>query len=221
VTDFVKKPVEATDLLEKIKALSKGTDDSAEPTAAMFRPEALQSAKEKEEMMKIEELLGWSIAPEQSFTGFPEPEKTEPVGPDKATAGPQNDEIILVEEETTESPLTKNEIREPIEEIPEPIPAASFSDPLPRVNPAQSDPPVSLKLSAPVEPVTREVVEQVAWETVPGLAESVVQKVTEELMQTVVGKVAKEIVEKVAWEVIPGMAEIVIQKEIEKLKAEE
>src|SRR5262249_46874486 len=28
VTDFVRKPVEATDLLEKIKAFSKGADDS-------------------------------------------------------------------------------------------------------------------------------------------------------------------------------------------------
>jgi CheY-like chemotaxis protein len=223
VTDFIKKPVEATDLLERIKAFSKGMDDSAEPTMAMFKPEVAQSAQEKEEMMKIEELLGWSIPPEQSFAGFPEPEKVEAVAREYAAIESPNEDIILVEEEdTTEAPPVSNEIREPIEEVLPPEPSVAVLAPKPPAAPAlPSIVQAAPKISVPAESVTREIVEQVVWETVPGLAESAVQKLTEELIQTVVDKLAKEIIEKVAWEVIPGMAEIVIQKEIEKLKTEE
>ncbi len=225
VTDFIKKPVEATDLLEKIKTFSKGADDSVEPTTAMFRPEVAQSAKEKEEMMKIEELLGWSIPPEQLPASFPEPEKVEAAAlEEKTVLGSPKEEIILVEEDQAPaSPPVSNELREPIEEIPLPEPSlATLAPEPPAATAPPSDAPISPPpVSTPTEPATQEIVEQVAWETVPGLAESAVQKLTQELMQTVVNKLAKEIVEKVAWEVIPNLAEIAIQKEIEKLKAEE
>jgi len=222
VTDFIKKPVEATDLLEKIKTFSQEMDDSAEPTTAMFKPKVAQSTQEKEEMMKIEELLGWSISPEQSFAGFPEPEKIEAESREKAIFESPNEEIILVEEDTTETPPIPNEILEPIEEILSPEPSVSMSAPEPSAAPAPLfDVPAAPKVSAPAEPVPREIIEQIAWETVPGLAESAVQKLAEELMQTMVDKLAKEIIEKVAWEVIPSMAEIAIQKEIEKLNKEE
>lgn len=223
VTDFIKKPVEATDLLEKIKIFSKGVEDSSEPTTAMFRPEVAQSAKEEEEMMKIEELLGWSIPPEQSPAGFAEPEKVEEVLGEKTILESPKEEIILVEEEQTlAAPPDSNELREPMVEIPLPEPSLAMLVPEPPAAKAPpSDAPISPPVPSPTEPATKEIVEQVAWETVPGLAESAVQKLTQELMQSVVNKLAKEIVEKVAWEVIPGLAEIAIQKEIEKLKAEE
>lgn len=223
VTDFIKKPVEATDLVEKIKTFSKGAEDSVEPTTAMFRPEVAQSAKEKEEMMKIEELLGWSIPPEQSPASFPEPEKVEAAALEEKTVESPKEEIILVEEDQAPaSPPVSNELREPLVEIPLPEPtlAALASEP-PAATAPVSDASPSPPVSTPTEPAAREIVEQVAWETVPGLAESAVQKLTQELMQTMVNKLAREIVEKVAWEVIPNLAEIAIQKEIEKLKAEE
>ncbi|HXC62577.1 MAG TPA: response regulator [Nitrospiria bacterium] len=223
VTDFIKKPVEVTNLLEKIKTFSKGTEDSAEPTVSMFRPEVAQSTKEKEEMMKIEELLGWSIPPEQSFAGFAEPEKVETALEEKTIYGSPKEDIILVEEEhPPASPHASNELREPMLEIPLPEPSLVTSAPEP---PAATTPPAYATMfphvSIPPEPVTQEIIEQVAWETVPGFAESAVQKLTQELMQSVVNKLAKEIVEKVAWEVIPSLAEIAIQKEIEKLNKEE
>ncbi len=220
VTDFIKKPVESTDLLEKIKAFSKGADDSAEPTAAMFKQEPAQTSKEKDEMMKIEELLGWSVPQDQPFAqSQAAAEKTGSSMGEKTGRGPADDDVILVEEEeTTESPVISSDLREPIKQtLPEPEPAPAAEVP---VIPPPPKAEVLPLVRASGEAATREVVEQVAWDTVPGLAESAVQKITEQLMQTVVNKLAKEIVEKVAWEIIPDMAEIVIQKEIEKLKAE-
>lgn len=224
VTDFIKKPVEATDLVEKIKTFSKGAEDSVEPTTAMFRPEVAQSAKEKEEMMKIEELLGWTIPPGQSPVNFQELEKVEAAAlEEKTILESPKEEIILVEEDQAPtSPPAFNELREPMLEIPLPEPTlATWATEPPVTTAAPSDAPIAPPVSSHSEPAAKEIVEQVAWEIVPGLAESAVQKLTQELMQTVVNKLAKEIVEKVAWEVIPGLAEIAIQKEIEKLKAEE
>jgi len=223
VADFIKKPVEATDLLEKIKTFSKGAEDSIEPTAAMFRPEVTQSTKEKEEMMKIEELLGWSIPPEQLAVSFQETEKVEAMLEEKTILEAPKEEIILVEEEQTPaSPSVSNELREPRVEIPLPEPSlATLAPEPPAATVPSSNALISLPVSTPAESTTKEIVEQVAWETVPGLAESAVQKLTQELIQTMVNKLAKEIVEKVAWEIIPGLAEIAIQKEIEKLTAEE
>lgn len=224
VTDFIKKPVEATDLMEKIKTLSKEAEDSAEPTTNMFKPEAVQSAKEKEEMMKIEELLGWSIPPEP--TAFSEPDQgkvsSEALEEKTVLVSPIEDIIFVDEEQTPTTGLVSNELREPMVDItlPEPPPITLAQGP-PSAMTSPSTAPPSPPVSTPSEAAVSLIVEQVVWETVPGLAESSVQKLTQELIETVVNKLAKEIVEKVAWEVIPNLAEIAIQKEIEKLKTEE
>ena len=175
-------------------------------------------------MMKIEELLGWSIPPEESPASFPEPEKVEATALEEKTVFQSpKEEIILVEEDRApaSSPVA-DELREPMEEIQLPEPTmATLAPELPVATSPPSGAPLSPPGSASIEQATKEIVEQIAWETVPGLAESAVQKLTQELVDTVVHKLAKEIVEKVAWEVIPNLAEIAIQKEIEKLKAEE
>ena len=221
VTDFIKKPVEASDLVEKIKTFSQGAEDSVEPTAAMFRPEVAQSSTEKEEMMKIEELLGWSIPPEQAPQEEPGQEKTVFAAMEEKTVfEAPREEIILVEEdmEPTPPPDT-SELLEPLAIIPlseqnlvqEPVMPAE----------PRSDMPPAAEVSTPSEQASKEIIEQVAWETVPGLAESTVQKLTQELLNTIVDKLAKDVIEKVAWEVIPALAEMAIKKEIEKLKSEE
>jgi CheY-like chemotaxis protein len=224
VTDFIKKPVEATDLVEKIKASSKGGEDSAEPTTAMFRPETAQSATEQEEMMKIEELLGWSIPPEQPAPDEPEPEKASSEVTEEITvlASPEEEIIFVDEDQTPASSPALNELREPMADSPLPeTPPITVAQEPPIATASPSTTPPSPSVSTPSEAATELIIEQVVWETVPGLAESAVQKLTQELIETIVNKLAREIVEKVAWEVIPNLAESAIQKEIEKLKAEE
>jgi len=225
VTDFIKKPLEATDLLEKIKTFSKEAEGAAEPTTTMFRPQVAQSATEKEEMMKIEELLGWSIQPEQPAFSEPEQQnaRSEALEEKTVVVSPKEDIIFVDEDQTPTADLVSSELSEPMGDIPLPeAPPITLAQGPPIANSSPSTvPPSPAPFSAPTEATTSLIVEQVVWETVPGLAESAVQKLTQELIETMVNKLAKEMVEKVAWEVIPNLAEIAIQKEIEKLKAEE
>jgi len=85
--------------------------------------------------------------------------------------------------------------------------------------------------------ISREIIEKVAWEVVPSLAESVVRteavvspspkevgeipELSPKQMEVILSKISREIIEKVVWEVVPSLAEIAVQKEIERLKAED
>ena len=66
------------------------------------------------------------------------------------------------------------------------------------------------KVDEAIRRIVTEVVERVAWEVVPGLAETAVQKMK-----------IQSLVEQVVWEVVPSLAEIEIKKEIKRLQPDE
>lgn len=76
-------------------------------------------------------------------------------------------------------------------------------------------------LEKSVERDSRQLIEEIAWEVVPSLAEALLKERVEEaatrMVNQVVQKIGQEIVEKVAWEVIPPLAETVVKKEVERM----
>lgn len=72
-------------------------------------------------------------------------------------------------------------------------------------------------LNQSLDRTLKDVVEKVAWEVIPDVAERVVKGVIEASITSGI----RETLEKVAWEVVPDMAEMLITKEIERLKASE
>ncbi|MBI3995833.1 MAG: response regulator [Nitrospirae bacterium] len=254
VVDFVKKPLEPRELIEKLKDLSQGTatviDKAPRPpvSAAVETPAAppLQpTAKEQAEIMKIEELLGWSLPGEkpseeatqksedrrteqdnemtmvQSRADFVVPPPVRPEPPKETPAPPVADPMPGPDE----SEQTVIGLRIP------PPPAAAQPPPPPPVAEASSTPPTE----APSAPITPAMLEEAfphlyaGPETVeipPSPAPSAQAPsgpsaaVSQEMVEAVVSKIAKEIIEKVAWEVVPSLAEILIKEELEKLKTE-
>ena len=57
-----------------------------------------------------------------------------------------------------------------------------------------------------VDRVAKDVVEKVAWELLPGLAQQSMERIIQ------------DVVERVVWEAVPSIAETVIKQEIERLK---
>jgi DNA-binding response OmpR family regulator len=265
VVDFVKKPLEPKELIEKLKDLSQDAatviDRAPRPTvpAAVEPPPALPStptpsptppppSKDQAEVMKIEELLGWSLPGEKSAEkeaqkadkGIPEPDyETTIVQPRTDFTAPVP---VPVEppKEPSETPAAHptpaledsqiviglrtppSVLSPPTPSIPEtPVPSASPIEP-----PAASTPAVS-------PPIPEEIIPQpsVEQETVGGSPPAVQQAggqvppapsdaVPQEMLEKLVSKLAKEILEKVAWDVVPSLAETLIKEELEKLKTD-
>jgi DNA-binding response OmpR family regulator len=262
VVDFVKKPLEPKELIEKLKDLSQEAAtmvDSAprppteppppepktEPAEVLPRP----SLKEQAEIMKIEELLGWSVA------GI---KPAEEEMPNSAPDGPAIDnEMTVVENRATSAaPLRAGEtepVEDPSEVSPSPpmeAPAApSMEDaeqtmiesgaPLPSSPPppeTEAPPPATPPTDTPSQPISPAELEAQfpqlyaapesvepppAAQPAPDLAPSAPSAaVSEAAVQEAVSKIAKEIIEKVAWDVVPSLAEHLIKEELEKLKTE-
>lgn len=71
-------------------------------------------------------------------------------------------------------------------------------------------------ISRALDATVRDVVETVAWEVIPDVAE----RVTKGTLEASITSQFRETIEKVTWEVVPDLAEILITKEIERLKSE-
>jgi len=254
VVDFVKKPLEPNELIEKLKDLSQeaatmvdtAPRPPAEPSTLNIPTESSSelpqpTLKEQAEIMKIEELLGWSVAgvnPIEESASNPEP------------VSPETDyEMTVVESRAKPDPPSVGVPVEKSEEPPAPLPAAakmtieeneqtiiesqipspSAHSPEPVETPAPSSEP-------PHTPVTPGMLEAAfpqlytAPEAVepPPSGDSKLDpapvepqgQVSPEMVQDVVSKMAKEIIEKVAWDVVPSLAEHLIREELEKLKPE-
>ena len=248
VVDFIKKPLQSVELLEKVKNLS---EDSATIVGRPHSAPAGQSseeAKESEESSKIEKLLGWSL-PSDSAGGT----LTQKVAKGAADSDNENTMIVMrpppppAQETASESP--------PAEASSPPISHDTLEAQFPQLYANPETPKVGAPASAsqPMEgPVSeeaaglavnalaREIIEKVAWDVVPRLAETHYEKggsagsppstgnpatgsgaMTVETLTPQISKMAREIIEKVAWEVVPNLAETLIKAELQKLKPDQ
>ncbi|HTN44301.1 MAG TPA: response regulator [Nitrospiria bacterium] len=264
VVDFVKKPLEPKELIEKLKDLSQdsatiidraprpvvpATVDPPPPPPPSPTPTTapLPPSKDQAEVMKIEELLGWSLPGEKSTeetqktdTGTPEPDYETTVIQSRADA-------------TVTPPVPPEPLKEPSEpSMAELMPALEDSQtviglrtrPSPFVPPAPSGPADPVPPAPLVEPHAASLpalvppIPETAPPQPPGSPETSAEPspaipptgnqaqappndaVPQEMIERLVSKMAKEILEKVAWDVVPSLAETLIKEELEKLKTE-
>jgi len=241
----------------------------------------------EEEMMKIEDLLGWSSDEKSPFSELEEEKSSDDLSFPLEDAKGQPKEAggaVVVDEEAVvfesvdllqdkqESPIPVSEMESvspaPVPSSPDPEtpslqersvieePTGVQEQPIAQEQPSIQEAPSSEAVVPPspkelgeipeltpeqMEPIlskiSREIIEKVAWEVVPSLAESVVRteavvspspkevgeipELSPKQMEVILSKISREIIEKVVWEVVPSLAEIAVQKEIERLKAED
>lgn len=179
IIDFIKKPLESADLIAKAKQYLRPKKEGEEAEIG------------EEEMVKMEELLGWS-SPTGTTSLFSElKDEKEPglfglneaVDEIEKTTGKitkETKDLIFVEEkEETE--------KKPVEEEPVTEKESVIEKSLPKV------------------------------EDISGYA----GQFSNDLVEKMIKEAAREIVEKIAWEVIPTLAEIAIKKELERIKGED
>ena len=181
VTDFIKKPIESADLATKAKQYltAKNEDEEVEVS--------------EEEMVKMEELLGWSSST-GSTSLFSELKEEDTPGlldlnesvKDKEETTKEADNLVFVDEKE------ENEIREEEEER-----------------------PVEREPAPKIEAVTEKILPKAEGVSGP------TGQIPSELVEKMVRDAAREAVERIAWEVIPSLAEIAIKKELEKIKGED
>ena len=181
VTDFIKKPIESADLATKAKQYltAKNEDEEVEVS--------------EEEMVKMEELLGWSSST-GSTSLFSELKEEDTPGlldlnesvKDKEETTKEADNLVFVDEKE------ENEIREEEEER-----------------------PVEREPAPKIEAVTEKILPKAEGVSGP------IGQIPIELVEKMVREAAREAVERIAWEVIPSLAEIAIKKELEKIKGED
>lgn len=179
IIDFIKKPLESADLIAKAKQYLRPKKEGEEAEIG------------EEEMVKMEELLGWS-SPTGTTSLFSElKDEKEPglfglneaVDEKEKTTGKitkETKDLIFVEEkeETGKKPVEEESVTEK---------ESVIEKSLPKV------------------------------EDISGYA----GQFSNDLVEKMIKEAAREIVEKIAWEVIPTLAEIAIKKELERIKGED
>jgi CheY-like chemotaxis protein len=222
VTDFLRKPLNPKETIDRVKRYSPiptSVSATAVPAPASSATAAAEPAPEK-----IEDLLGWS---QEAPSPFSELSQDRSTGFDfslPVSDGPSdglNTTEFLDRNETTPSDQptpgagrafaeTSNDSKREIDTA-EPLysPAASPVAPPQAAHTAamrngNTLPPPSA-LEGASKDIAREIVEKVAWDVVPGLAQQSLERVV------------NEVVERIVWDVVPAVAEAAIKREIERL----
>ena len=175
VTEFIKKPVEFQGLIEKIKKYLPPAPVSA-PTPAQKTEERQGLSQDQLDSLKIEELLGWSVPAGKTVAGQPTstPETKTPIQEDDRT-------VIEPMPVSGARPVSGVAPSEPIIETEPPV-KTSIEEGVstPTVEPATStlSPQV---LEDSVSKMAKEIIEKVAWEVVPTLAEALIKEELEKL----------------------------------------
>lgn len=169
VTDFIKKPLEATELSEKVHNFSIEPATQIHEIAGNAMP-ARRGGRSAEEAdaARIEELLGWSQPG---------------VGGRAAASPPVEEDRTIVQ--SMEPPAPNPPARAAAPEQPAPQPAAGASVRAEAATPAAAGtlPPEALQALA--AQIAREVIEKVAWEVVPALAEAMIKEEIEKLKNAI------------------------------------
>jgi len=240
VVDFVKKPLEPKELIEKLKELSQDIatliDKAPKPALSPSAP-AQSTPRDQDEIAKMEELLGWSLPGEKpagpatqpaaapiskqdnemtmiqsrAEAGVPPP-PDQPEHPGPSAAGPRSgiddaEQTMIMTRGPSPAPPLSAEPEPPTAETPEVSPAPITPATLEAAFPHLYAEPVSLEPPPSATPPAES-------QTHPAPNGSI----SKERAEAIVSKIAKEIIEKVAWDVVPSLAEILIKEELEKLK---
>jgi CheY-like chemotaxis protein len=220
--DFIVKPFESQDLLNKVNSVLGVSAAVAEQGEAVeAEAVGLEEVSAEEDLWAMEEI--------------PEAGEAE-AWPAEEVAGASTEEIFAVAEEAEAEAEAEEH---PAEEI---KPAVSEKAEAEKIKPAAAEirlpsedelkkvfeRAVSEKLSsflssldlkeavlASLMPLLKDSVEKILWEVAPDLAE----RMLKEMLQGSLESLRKE-VEKVIWETVPDLAETMISKEIERIRSE-
>ena len=204
VSDFIRKPLNAQELLDRVKRYV--------PTPAAV-PSATPPVKSpKGDEVNIEDIMGWS----RPSTASPFSELSQErsggidlsIEPPAAAPEPAEDTLFLERNEVTPSDF----LSPPADEHTIVAPAAAAAPTAGERTPGLTDRPSGATNGSSglahdmVDRVAKDVVEKVAWELLPGLAQQSMERII------------KDVVERVVWEAVPSIAETAIKQEIERLK---
>jgi CheY-like chemotaxis protein len=223
VSDFLRKPLNVQELLDRVKRYvpTPATVPSATPP--------VKSPKTKGDEVNIEDIMGWSRP--SGASPFSELSQERSGGIDLSVEPPAaapetaEDTLFLDRNEITPSnflspPVDEHTVVAPADHAaraaqPSATPTAGEWTPglterpsgaPPRADSAGSANGSSALAHDMVDRVAKDVVEKVAWELLPGLAQQSMERII------------KDVVERVVWEAVPSIAETAIKQEIERLK---
>jgi len=225
ISDFLAKPLKTEDMLDRVQRFLS----TPEP-AVLDQPEQTFASTETD-TVKIEHLLGWS--PSSTESPFSELGNEYSGSFDLSSPGPAvpstvaNDALLFTHqgEETPAETLSPDlafgedhiDLNDSAVPVEFPEHEADLSDeprasaPIPASGSAADFSSNGTPSSVPelVDRTAKDVIEKIAWDVVPGLAQRSIEQVV------------KAVVERIVWETVPAIAETAIKNEIERLKSED
>lgn len=245
VVDFVRKPLDPKELIEKLNNLSEETATVVErtpvPASTAMEKNAPETAPTPPPMApsdiaKIEELLGWSLPGEKKGTPVPPTVMDNPSTPAIESVPPElQGDSVSREESMTEvaaPPPALEDMEKTMLSTPGPSPGLKAqpppSEPAPITGgtaapPDEAPPPITKETLETVFPQLYSVPDSINAPTAPGPSDSgtsATAALSPEAAQAILKESAREIIEKVAWDVVPRLAEAMIREELERLKSE-
>ncbi len=154
VVDFIRKPLESGELIEKVKGVGEKPVPISEQVALenlARKAPMIENDRPNEDSVKIEELLGWSVAEKSPFSELSD--KAEP----EAVPIPSSDEDLFIIDEPVAAPAAVEKSAGPpprAAEAPAELPADDalvFEMP---GDSAQEEPPMELATAAEMLPAT-------------------------------------------------------------------
>jgi CheY-like chemotaxis protein len=216
--DFIVKPFESQELIDKIHAVLSGetaVTGIAEEEAAVS--EAMEGIEPEEDLWTMEEVVSEPLATEtlKEETPVEEVSVEEAFGFDEEVEIEAEAEKEALEGPAPARPAERAEVTPPRVEYlsKEEVATIVRREVAEKVSSMLSVDMKDILLSS-LAPSLKDSAEKVLWEVAPELAE----KLLKEMLQGALASLTKE-VEKVIWETVPDLAESMIAKEIEKIKS--
>ena len=225
VLGCIEKPFDTSRLREKVMNALQGTlnvPSFADPEETMIvhshlepqapASQAPQSHENSENMVKIEDLLGWTSDEKSPFSELEEESREDDLNfssqETDAPIGEKGGAVVIDEENVTGDWGPPEMPQEPKQKLPNEdlMESAVISEDVPQENISQTTEIGPQKTSPPIDNLA-------AMPRVPELSP--------ERIEAIVSKISHDIIEKVVWEVVPSLAEMAIKKEIERIKSED
>lgn len=217
ITDFLKKPIDPAELIQKIRRQMEDRETVVMDTVAMNLqgPSTIEqnipspSEDEEEKLKEMEEMLGWSRPADVQFEEAPSPQA-------ESAPSPPGPTTSAFEEEAMEDTLFFSTLGPPPSEA-----SAAESPPPPSAEPGDAgetlfnlaeDLPAPDPAPPPPPAADPGMTQAYQGNGLPQQAEA--------LSREMVEKIVRDIVEQVVWEVVPPLAESEIKKAVDRLQKE-
>ena len=229
VLGCIEKPFDTSRLREKVMNALQGTlnvpafTDPEETMVVQSHPEsqapdsqAPQSKEKSENMVKIEDLLGWTDDEKSPFSELEEESQEDDLSFSfRETDAPKNEKggaVVIEEEDVAVDRASPDMPQEPKQDLKQELPNEGLTG------------PAVISEDVPQETLSP-TTESGPQKTSPPMDNSVpmpqVPELSSEQMEAIVSKISRDMIEKVVWEVVPSLAEMAIKKEIERIKSED